>query len=90
MNFETKAMWRNGYWIASVKSKNFKEATHAIVMLGNEVYFDPSLGKRYKAGRSLLGKKIVLGCHYLEVVDSTKLHRLTYLQRQDNPNLYEQ
>lgn len=35
-----------GYWIASVISENFEDATHAIVMLGDQVAFDPSMKPR--------------------------------------------
>ena len=85
IHWDDKKIWRQGYWIATVKSKNFSEVTHAIVMNGTEVYHDPSLGKRYKAGRSLLGdrKKIVKGGWWLEIDDASKLYRLTYLQRHD-------
>lgn len=50
-------------------------------MRGDQVVFDPSTKKRYKTGESLLGKKLVQGGHYLEVIDATKLHKLAPLQK---------
>lgn len=73
LTFEKEACWRSGYWIASVKSKNFPKTTHAIVMHHSKVWHDPSTKKRYRAGRSLLGKDIVVGGYFLEVVDPSKL-----------------
>lgn len=35
-----------GYWIASVISENFEDSTHAIVMLNDQVAFDPSTRPR--------------------------------------------
>lgn len=35
-----------GWWIASVISENFEDSTHAIVMLNDQVAFDPSLTPR--------------------------------------------
>lgn len=35
-----------GYWIASVISENFEDSTHAIVMLNDQVAFDPSTSPR--------------------------------------------
>lgn len=70
-------IWLDGYWIASVKSLNYKETTHAIVMHDTHLVFhDPSNKKRYKTGRSLIGRGRVTGGTRLIVVDSTKLHFL--------------
>jgi hypothetical protein len=73
IHYEEKACWRNGYWIASVKSLNFPDVTHAIIMNCQEVYFDPSTKEKYPSGESLLGKDVVLGGWYLEVEDFAKL-----------------
>lgn len=84
LSYSQKACWRRGYWIASVKSKNFKEVTHAIVMNGIYVAWDPSTKVRYKAGESLLGKDVVLGGHYLEVTDPSKLAKFAQYQLKNN------
>ena len=76
LNFEAKACWRSGYWIASVKSKNFPKGTHAIVMHSHKVWHDPSTHKRYRTGTSLLGKNLIVGGYFLEVVDPSKLGNL--------------
>jgi hypothetical protein len=71
------AIWVDGYWIASVKSLNYEENTHAIVMHDtHRVYHDPSNKKRYKTGASLIGKDTVIAGHHLIVTDTTLLHRL--------------
>lgn len=75
LHFTTEEMWIEGLWIASVKSKNFPVGTHAIVMDGYNVAFDPSTKKRYKTGESLLGKKVVVGGYHLIVTDASKLHK---------------
>ena len=49
-----KSCWIQGYWIASVPSKNFKGVKHSIVMKGQLVFFDPSPKKKYKVGMNLL------------------------------------
>lgn len=70
------AIWMDGFWIASVKSINFKETTHAIVMDGSTVYHDPSNKKRYRTGMGLLGNEAVNGGYHLVVDDASLLHRL--------------
>lgn len=71
--------WRDGYWVASVKSKNFPEPiTHAIVMKGQCVVFDPSLHKKYKIGRNLLSTNLVKYGYWLEITDVSKL--INYLK----------
>lgn len=80
--YNQDSCWKSGYWIARVKSKNFKDTTHAIVMYDLQVAHDPSLKKRYRVGQSLLGGAAVLGGHSLEVTDASKLHKLKeYLKR---------
>lgn len=73
-------VWKSHPWIASVRSKNFGERTHAIVMDGHKVLFDPSPLRRYHAGWSLLGKDVVLAGTWLEVADATRLDRLVEFQ----------
>lgn len=70
------AIWMDGYWIASVKSLNYKEVSHAIVMEGSIVYHDPSTKKRYRTGRAMLGNDAVTGGYHLVVDDASLLHRL--------------
>lgn len=38
----------DGLWIASVKSQNYEDITHAIVMNDEDVFHDPSPLKKYK------------------------------------------
>lgn len=82
--FDQIACWRSGYWIASVKSKNYKNGTHAIIMNGSHVYFDPSTKKRYKENQSLLGENIVSGGWFFEVIDSSKLYKFVEYQNSFN------
>lgn len=73
------AIFMDGLWIAIVKSLNFKETTHAIVMTDSKVYHDPSNKKRYKAGTylsSISKDAVILGGYHLVVDDATLLHRL--------------
>lgn len=72
-------IWRDGYWIASVKSRNFEGVTHAIIMKGDEVAYDPSTKKRYRKGKPLVGKGIVVGGYSIELNDASKLHNLVKL-----------
>ena len=81
IRFEPKACWSDGYWIASVPSKNFAKSTHAIVMNGTKVALDPSLKKRYRVGSDLLGKSIVNGGYHLEVIDFAKLNNRAMRRR---------
>lgn len=78
--YETKAFWRQGYWIASVKSKNFPDTTHAIVMNGSKVWFDPSTKEKYSEGEDLLGSDAVSGGFFFEVIDFSKLENLKNLK----------
>jgi hypothetical protein len=81
----TDACWRNGYWIASVKSKNFATCTHAIVMQQQEVFHDPSTKARYEEGEALLGSTVVNGGWFLEVADASKLAALVEMQKKYPP-----
>lgn len=81
LHYESKSCWRNGFWIASVKSKNFENTGHAIVMQGCKVAFDPSPMKRYRKGISLLGTELVYGGWYLEVTDCSKVEGLPAWRR---------
>lgn len=69
-------IWKSHRWVASVISKNYDECTHAIVMDGDKVLFDPSPRRRYHAGWSLLGDDVVVGGYWLEVADVNRLDRL--------------
>ena len=68
-----KRIWRQHLWIASAKSKNFKDTTHAIIMKGSVVEFDPSTKKRYRKGTNLLNKNVVSGGWWIEISDVEKL-----------------
>jgi hypothetical protein len=81
INYEQKACWRHGYWMASVKSKNYPGGWHAIVMNSSKVAWDPSTKKKYRVGQSLLGEDVVRGGYYLEVVDASKLKNLAIFQK---------
>lgn len=73
---EKGPIWLEGYWIASVKSLNYKNVSHAIVMHEtNKVFHDPSTKKRYKTSRTL-GTDRVTGGWRLVVTNATKLHFL--------------
>lgn len=70
-------IWASNPWIASVKSKNYDEITHAIIMHnGGEVLFDPSNKKRYRKGEYLGGEDIIVGGYIITVSDFSKLHKL--------------
>lgn len=76
LNYSHNAIWRETYWIASVKSKNYpNECTHAIIMQGSKVAFDPSPKKRYRTGRDLLQTDLVVGGRWIEVVDPSLLYK---------------
>jgi len=77
LEFDARRIWRDGYWIASVESKNLEGVSHAIVMLGDKVAFDPSTKKRYRKGLNLaLTDGVVNGGYWFEVVDVNRLHEL--------------
>lgn len=69
---DDQVYWPQGLWIASVKSKNFGEATHAIVMKGPRVFFDPSPRKRYRLGEMLAGKGVVQRSYILAIKDPSR------------------
>lgn len=83
LNYEIKAFWREGFWIASVPSLNFPGGRHAIVMNGSDVEWDPSPLKRYDSSMSLTGEGRVFGGHYLEVSDASLLRGLVALQERE-------
>lgn len=71
------AIWAQHPWIASVKSRNYKNGSHAIILHnGGDVLFDPSPKKTYRKGRGLLGKSIVTGGYVITVSDFSRLHKL--------------
>lgn len=74
--YEHRSFWRKGYWIASVPSLNFPPPiTHAIVMKGTKIYWDPSTKEGYKPGQSLLGGNMVKGGMFIELLDTSKLEK---------------
>ncbi len=75
IEFDATRIWRESFWIASVPSKNLEGVTHAIVMQGSQVAFDPSTKKTYRTGRQMLGAKVG-GGWWFEVVDVRLLHKL--------------
>lgn len=77
-------IWKPHRWIASVASKNYEGCTHAIVMEGHKVLFDPSPRRRYHAGWSLLGKECVVGGYWLEVADVVRLDALRDFRQEHN------
>ena len=82
--YDQKKIWRSGYWIASVLSKNYEAGSHAIVMKGDKVAHDPSTKKRYKTGINLLGKSKVMGGYWIEITDVSLLPRFTEFQKAIN------
>ena len=82
--YEGKACWRNGFWIASVKSLNFSDCTHAIVMHSCEVAHDPSTKKVYETGEYLGGKDVVLGGYILEIIDPSLLWKYDEFKKKYN------
>jgi hypothetical protein len=75
-------IWKSYRWVASVRSKNYEGCTHAIVMDGHKVLFDPSPSRRYHAGWSLLGDDVVVGGYWLEVADARLLNGLSDFRKQ--------
>lgn len=77
------AIWKPHPWIASVKSLNYSEGIHSIVMHdGGLVLFDPSTKKRYKTGEILLGKNIVVAGWDFAIQDFSKLENLQKYREQ--------
>jgi len=79
------AIWQDHPWIATVKSKNYKSGTHAIVMQGTKVLFDPSTKKTYRKGESLLNSDVVTGGYRITVSDFSQLHKLKAYQEKLQP-----
>lgn len=79
--YDEKQIWRSGYWIASIQSKNYKGSYHAVVMKGHEIAHDPSTKKRYRTGTNLLGKKVVNGGYWIEITDVSLLPRFYEFQK---------
>ena len=69
-------IWADSPWIASVKSKNYPDGTHTIIMQGSEVLFDPSTKSVYRKGTYLLDKETVIGGYIMRVSDFSRLHKL--------------
>lgn len=86
-NNRSQPIWLSTPWIASVKSLNYKDGTHAILMHKTSIVLhDPSTKKQYKTGTDLFGKDVVMsGCHIL-VTDITKLHVLDEYRKRITPN----
>jgi hypothetical protein len=80
LRYDEKAFWKQGYWMASVKSLNFEGGSHAIVMRGTRVAHDPSTKKRYKTGEDMLQGGAVQGGYVLEVAHPLKLHKLAFFR----------
>ena len=75
LSWSHNAIWRDYYWVACVKSKNYSDGTtHAIIMKGTQVAFDPSTKKRYRKG-SFIASDDVHGGWWIEVVDPSLLYK---------------
>lgn len=80
LEWDRDRIWRDGYWIASVPSKNMSApTTHAIVMKDSKVAHDPSPNRRYHKGYRMLGAGLVCGGYYLVVDDPARLRRIKVL-----------
>lgn len=77
-------IWSESPWIASVESSNYEGGSHAILMQGQEVLFDPSTRVGYKKGTNLLGERVVFGGYIIRVSDFSKLHKLDEYRKQLN------
>ena len=76
LSWSHRSIWREGYWIASVKSKNYTDGTtHAIIMHGTKVAHDPSTKKRYRKGLDMLQGDEVQGGWWIEVIDPNLLYK---------------
>lgn len=73
LDWDHEKIWREGYWIASVPSKNYKDVYHAIVMKDHWVEFDPSTKKRYRKGNNMLRKDLITFGYWIELDDISKL-----------------
>ena len=81
LSWHHKSIWRDGFWIASVQSKNFENTTHAIIMRGLHVFFDPSLGEKYSKGAYMLKSELVSGGWWIEIDDMRKFKDFMEKQR---------
>lgn len=77
-------IWSESPWIASVKSKNYPNGTHAIIMQDSEVLFDPSTKNRFKKGTYLLGSDVVTGGYIIRVSDFSLIHKLDEYRKRLN------
>jgi len=77
-------IWSDSPWIASVKSKNYPTGTHAIIMQGQDVLWDPSTKSRFKKGTNLLGSNEVVGGYIVRVCDFSLLPKLAEYRAQLN------
>src|SRR5688572_27950444 len=69
-------IWQDKYWIASVKSKNYKEVTHAVPIEGTKVTFDVSTAKRYRKVQRMLASDKIVCALFSPVHDLTRTHKL--------------
>ncbi len=84
LNFSHRSIWRDGYWIATVQSKNYEGVSHAILMHGTDVAFDPSTTKnRYRKGTSMLASDAVRGGWWVEVTDPSLLYKFQKYKEQN-------
>ena len=68
-------IWSDSPWIAFLKSQNYEGVTHAIIMKGSLVLFDPSTKTRYKTGKGLSSSDVI-GGYIIRISDFSKLHLL--------------
>ncbi|MDY6894331.1 MAG: DUF551 domain-containing protein [Thermotogota bacterium] len=83
LSWHHKSIWRDGFWIASVPSKNFENTTHAIIMRGLHVFFDPSLYEKYQKGTYMLKSELVSGGWWIEIDDMHKFKDFMEKQEQE-------
>lgn len=95
LHCRSNGYWQQGYWIASVPSKNFPRTTHAIVMHGQEVEWDPTTSDNpYPTGLNLLGHRTGASCaggtvlagYMITLTDASKIGVLAELQRESSPD----
>ena len=78
-----------------MKSKNYPTWTHAIIMQGHEVLWDPSTKNRYKKGENLFGavkvtetvslRNVITGGYIIRVSDFSKLYKLDEYRKNLTP-----
>lgn len=77
----TGPIWMDDPWIATVKSLNYPDTLHAILVhQANVVYHDPSTRVRYRTGTRLATDQVVAGRH-LVVADASRLQHLADYQQ---------